>query len=664
MKNIIDYFKKKKDKTANLFELINFFGKGVEKFLKELQNKGEIVEIRKNFFIYLKNTPFLLGKVYLQGKGILVETKEGYYFFNLNPLKLMAGDLVLLKKEKRGLRIFKILERAYKKLVGFYLGEKLFLPIMKKSEEFVLKDEVKLPKGTIIETEILVYPNKNKKGLVKLKNVLGSYGDEDAEIIGFCKSRNLSIDFPEEVLKEAGGIKEKFSLRERDDFTKEEIFTIDPKNAKDFDDAISLKEEGDFFVLGVHIADVSHYVKENTSMDNEAVKRGETLYFPSRAIHMLPPKLSENICSLKEGKKKFCVSLLIYFDKKWKHLKTEIRESIIKSKKRFIYEEVEEILKGRKSPFSKTLKKMEELSEFLKEKRIRRGSLEFEFPEFELIYGEDGKIREVAPLYRLKSHSIVEEFMLFANREVARYLYNKNYNFLYRIHEKPDPFKLMDLKVLVQRWGFDFPVNVDEPTPKMLQRILKEWKNLEEGVYFQELLLRSLPRAIYSPIRDIHFALNFNLYCHFTSPIRRYADLLNHRVLKKAMRNEKIEISNLKELAEGLNEKSRVKEEIERDFLEYKILQILKEREGEVFIGTIVSVLDSGFFVFIPRYFVTGFLPFSSFKNNFIIAYKGEQRAGDLKGRYSFKLRDEIKVKIKEVEPLKRRLTLDYYPYD
>ncbi len=664
MKNIIDYFKKKKDKTANLFELINFFGKDVEKILKELQNKGEIVEIRKNFFIYLKNTPFLLGKVFLQGRGLLIETKEGDYFFNLNPLKLMEGDLVLLKREKRGVRIFKILERAYKRLVGFYLGEKLFLPIQKKAEEFVLKDEVNFSRGTIIETEILVYPNKDKRGLVKLKDVLGSYGDENSEIVGFCKSRNLPIDFSEDVLKEAGEIKERFSLKGRVDFTKDEVFTIDPKDAKDFDDALSLKEEGDYFVLGVHIADVSPYVRENTLIDKEAMKRGETLYFPSKAIHMLPSKLSENICSLNEGKKKFCVSLMVYFDKKWKHLKTEIRESIIKSKKRFTYGEVEEILEGKKSSFSNTLKKMEELSEFLKEKRIRSGSLEFEFPEFELIYDEKGKISEVAPLYRLKSHSIVEEFMLFANKEVARYLYNKNYNFLHRIHEKPNPFKLMDLKILVQRWGFDFPVNVDDPTPKMLQRILKEWKKLEEGVYFQELLLRSLPRAVYSPIRDIHFALNFNLYCHFTSPIRRYADLLNQRVLKKAVKNEKFEISNLKELAERLNEKSKVKEEIERDFLEYKILQILKEKEGEVYLGTIVSVLDGGFFVFIPRYFITGFLPFSSFKNNFIIAYKGEQRARDLKGRYSFKLRDEIKVKIKEVEPFKRRLTLDYYPYD
>ncbi|MEJ5166272.1 MAG: RNB domain-containing ribonuclease, partial [Thermoanaerobaculia bacterium] len=553
MKILLEFLENKKNKGAYFEEIKNIFGKEILEDLKLLQKEGKIVEIRKNYFISLKRTPFAIGKVFFQGKNLFVETEKEEYFFPSNPLKLMEGDLVLLKKEKGRVRIFKILERAEKKLIGFYLGEKNFQPLKRLKEEFILNKPLNLPYGSLIETEILFYPDRKRKGVLSFKNLIGKFGCTKDEIFAFCLSRNLPYSFPEKVLEEAKVIKKEENLRERVDFTEKEIFTIDPKDAKDFDDGISLEEEGENFILGVHIADVTHYVEENSEIDREATLRAETLYFPTQAVHMLPPLLSENLCSLKEKEKRLAVSVLMYFDKRGKHLKTEFVESVINSKKRFTYEEAEEILEGKRSKFSKTLKRMEKLSEILKEKRLKKGGLEFEFPEMEMEYDSKGNLIGVLPLERLKSHSIVEEFMLFANREVARFLFRKNYPLLYRIHPKPDPMKLLDLKVVCQKFGLDFSVNLDEPTPKMLQKVLEKWKNEKDGPYLQELLLRALPRAIYSPKRDIHFALNFETYCHFTSPIRRYADIIVHRSLKRALKGIKYERNDLERVSEHLN---------------------------------------------------------------------------------------------------------------
>lgn len=658
MNEILNYLQNKKIKGASIFELESLFGKEVREKLETLKIEKKIVEIKKNFFITLKKSPFSIGRVYLKGKNVFIEDEREEYFFQSNPLKLMEGDIVLLKRERGFVRVLKILERAEKKLIGFYLGEKNFIPLKRLKEEFQLKSPLNLPYGSIIETDIIFYPERKRKGVVSFKNFLGNFGNTKQEIYAFCLSRNLPFNFPEKVLKEAKETKKEKNLLERVDFTEKEIFTIDPKDAKDFDDGISLEEDGENLILGVHIADVSHYIRENSEIDREAFLRAETIYFPTLAVHMLPPLLSENLCSLKEKENKLAVSVLMYFNKDGKHLKTEFLKSVINSKKRFTYEEVEEILKGKKSKFGKTLKRMENLSEILKEKRMKKGGLEFEFPEIEMEYDRAGNFIGVLPLQRLKSHSIVEEFMLFANREVARFLFRKNYPFLYRIHPKPDPMKLLDLKIVCQKFGFDFPVNLDEPTPKMLQNVLNKWKNEKDSPYLQELLLRALQRAIYSPKRDIHFALNFETYCHFTSPIRRYADIIVHRSLKNALKGIKYERNDLEMVSQHLNNKAKEIEDIERDFLEYKILQLLAGKEGEVLEGIVVSVIESGIFIFLPEYFITGFMPFSSIREIYFIPDKTEQSVRTAGKNFHLKIRDSVLVKIVEVNPFRRSLRL------
>lgn len=658
MKNILKFLESKKNKGAELNEIISLFGKNILEDLKILQKEGRIVEIKKNHFISLKKSPFLMGKVFFQGRNLFIETEREEYFFPYNPLRLMEGDLVLLKKEKGSVRVVKILERAEKKLIGFYLGDKNFQPLKRLKEEFQLLRPLNLPSGSIIETDIIFYPDRKRKGVVKFENLIGSFGNTKEEIYGFCLSRNIPFEFPKNVMEQAKNIKKTENLKNRLDLTGKEIFTIDPVDARDFDDGISLEEEENL-ILGVHIADVSHYVEENSEIDREALLRAETLYFPTMAVHMLPPFLSEDLCSLREREEKLAVSVFIHFERNGKHLKTEFKESIIKSKKRFTYEEAEEVLKGKKSKFQKTLRKMLWLSEILKEKRMKKGGLEFEFPEIQLQYDEKGNLKGVLPLEKLKSHSIVEEFMLFANKEVARFLWNKNYPLLFRIHPKPDPMKLLDLKVICQKFGFDFPVNLNEPTPKMLQKVLEKWKNEKDGPYLQELLLRALPRAIYSPKREIHFALNFENYCHFTSPIRRYADVLVHRSLKNALKGIKYERSDLERISEHLNNKSKEKEEIERDFLEYKILQLLKGKEGKILEGIIVSVIESGIFIFLPEYFITGFMPFSSIKDIYFIADKVKQSVHTASKNLNLRIRDGVLVEIKEVNPFKRFLRLN-----
>jgi len=447
----------------------------------------------------------------------------------------------------------------------------------------------------------------------------------------------------------------------RRDFRDWPTVTIDGEKAQDFDDAVSVaRRDGGGFLLGVHIADVSHYVRPGTAVDREAAGRGTSVYFPDLTLPMLPEKLSNDLCSLRPAVPRLTVSVLMEIDPKGGMGRTEFLPSVIRTAARMTYTSVFGILEGdakQRAAYSRLVPDfllMRDLARVLREKRLAEGSLDFDLVEPELVY-EGGKLREVAAAERNEAHRLIEEFMVAANVAVASLFTEKRVPAVYRVHPAPAAADLEKLRELLGHFGFALP-QADEIRSRDLQDVLEKAKGRLEEKFVSVRVLRAMKLAVYSNENVGHYGLAKKNYTHFTSPIRRYPDLVVHRILKSLLAKRKPESKDLAAVALHASERERNADDAERALLEWRILRFLKERLGEEFTGTVVDVTRAGLVVELDDYFVEGLLPFPALRGDQDVRPAGRRRRGS-KRRKSFDPGDRIRVILAACDPVFQRMT-------
>lgn len=672
--------------------------------IRGLASDGEIIKIKGNRFGLPEKMNLVTGVVqgHPDGYGFVIPEDGGEDLF-INPRSMrevMHGDKVICRAEsaqkggKKEGRIIRILERGHKTIVGIYEPSGHFgfvIPDDRRISHDIyipFKYSGKAKKGHAVITEITAYPMKNRNPEGRIIEIIGYPDNPDVEIDIVLRKYDIPSKFPIDVLKEADAVQKEVTDDEitgRLDLRDKNIVTIDGEKAKDFDDAVYVERlNNGNYMLGVHIADVSHYVKEGNTLDNEAFKRGTSVYFPDRVIPMLPFQLSNEICSLKPKVDRLTLSALMEFDKYGELIDYRFDETVINSKERMTYTDVAEILnevqssklkvssmelKERYSYLLKDFYLMRELCEVLREKRMRRGSIDFDLPEPYIILDLMGKPENIIKAERNIAHKIIEEFMLVANETVAMHFMKQEIPALYRVHDEPDQSKIIELSEFVSNFGYHLKIPVFKKGieskfhPKRFQELLNSIRGKPEELLISTITLRHMKQARYSPENIGHFGLAFENYTHFTSPIRRYPDLIVHRLLKEIIKKKHIPKKRLDiweerlpKIAQHSSEKERTADAAENDIVELKRVQFMLEKIGDEYEGIISGVTSFGLFVELKEIFVEGLIHVSSMADDY---YALNERDHSLIGRRTkkrFRMGDRVKVKVENVSIEKRQI--------
>ena len=534
---------------------------------------------------------------------------------------------VAITSENTGRRregtITKIISRGTTRIVCTYEKSKTFgfaVPDNPKfgSDIFIPQERSKgAVSGHKVVVEITDYGKEGRKPEGKVVEIIGHINDPGTDIMSIVKAYDLPVEFSEKIMHQVENVSNEVSTADmagRMDFREWQTVTIDGEDAKDLDDAITLTKEGDNYKLGVHIADVSNYVQEHSALDVEALSRGTSVYLVDRVIPMLPHKLSNGICSLNAGENRLTLSCVMTIDPKGNVIDHTIAESVIKVNRRMSYTSVKKILEDHDENEIREYENlvpmfelMRELAAILRKKRMKRGSIDFDFPETKIVLDEKGKPIEIKPYERNVATKIIEDFMLIANETVAQDYFWQELPFVYRTHDNPDTEKIKKLSTFINNFGYSIHIGQDEVHPKELQKLLQKIDGTPEEALISRLTLRSMKQAKYTTMSTGHFGLATPYYCHFTSPIRRYPDLQIHRIIKDNLRGrmnaKKIEHYDkiLPEVAKHSSEMERRADEAERETDKLKKVEYMSERIGEVFEGVISGVTEWGFYVELPN---------------------------------------------------------------
>lgn len=575
--------------------------------------------------------------------------------------------------------IVKVLEHGKTTIVGTYEASKTFGFVVPDNARFTqdifvpLEHSMGAVAGHKVLVEITEFGGNGKKPEGKIAEILGHINDPGTDILAIAKDYELPMEFSEKVLNQAMRVAKPVSeadMAGRLDLRGWQMVTIDGEDAKDLDDAVSLVMEGENYRLGVHIADVTNYVQEHSALDVEALERGTSVYLVDRVIPMLPHTLSNGICSLNAGEDRLALSCIMLISPKGEVIDHQIAETVINVDERMSYTSVNKILAlhdeeetKKYETFVPMFRQMEKLAAILRKKRMKRGSIDFDFPETKVILNEKGWPVEIKPYERNVATRLIEDFMLIANETVAEDNFWQELPFVYRTHENPDPDKIKKLCAFIQNFGYNLHLSGEELHPKELQKLLDKIEGSPEEALLSRLTLRSMKQAKYTVDCTGHFGLAAKYYCHFTSPIRRYPDLQIHRIIKDRLRNRMTEKRKehyekiLPEVAKQSSERERRAEEAERETIKLKKAQLMSEHIGETFTGVISSVTGWGMYVELPNT-VEGMVHITSLTDDY---YRFVEETYELVGEATgkqYKLGQTVDIVVQSVDELMR--TIDF----
>ena len=653
--------------------------------IKEMSTQGTLVKIRGGRYGLPDEMNLITGKLHghPNGFGFVIPDKHhdtnDVFIHRKSMNEAMHQDHVLVRVESEKEpgrpegRVIRILQRNTLNIVGVYetFGrDGWVIPTETKYFHDVFipgKNRKDAKNGQIVDVRIETYPTRHQPPVGKIMEVLGKSNDPEVEVLSILRKFGVRQGFSPKILKEAKMMAKENRLDDRKDLTELLTFTIDGKKAKDFDDAISLEPMGDGYRLGVHIADVSHFITENSHLDKEAFERGTSVYYADGVIPMLPEILSNEACSLKPKEIRLTLSVFIDFDSQGNSLATQIYKSFIKSRRRFTYTEVAGLLKKGSNkendyPFLQTLTDMYHLSQTLRKRRFKNGSVDFHVPEPD-IQIEDGKVKQIEIVEHNAAHQVIEEFMLAANQAVALNLHEKDIPCIHRIHEPPDPTKIFEFKEFISSFGLRLS-DSGKIRSKDLNSLLKKIQGTPEERVVNTLLLRTMKKARYSPSDPGHYCLGFTHYAHFTSPIRRYPDLIVHRIVKKYLKHKcskkekKALQSSLSEISEQSTQMEIQAMSIEREIISLRQAQFMMDKIGKTFYGIITGVASFGFFVELENVFVEGLVKVSSIMDDYYLFIETEHKLIGQKFHRVFQIGNRVKVRVKDIVLSKRQIDL------
>ena len=661
----------------------------VDRAIDALEQDGIILAVRGKRFSLLEFTPYHAGviRVHPDGHGTLRGSDGGPdIHVDRKAIKgAMNGDLVIARVEKDSRRIrnrdvltgevTRVLRRAHRTVVGrFHERENggIVVPFdVRLDHDIGIDKDATLDaiEGEMVNVEIERYPDRSSNlARGRVVERLGFIGDPGVDIEVVIRKFHIPHNFPAEVLAEADRTPVEVAsteLSKREDLREHNIVTIDGETAKDFDDAVEVQHLANGnYLLGVHIADVAHYVTEGSLLNEEAFERGTSVYFPGRAIAMLPERLSNGICSLNPRVERLTFSVDIEIDARGRFVDHKIYKSVIKTKERMTYTDVNAILTDRTPELEKRyeylipdFERMHELYKILRTRRESRGSIDFDLPEADVMLSESGEIESIQATERNVAHRIIEEFMLSANEVVAQELVFANQPGIFRVHQQPDPRKLEDLREILKEFKLPLRGDVEEIRPGELQRILKTVVGTPEERFLTNIVLRSMKRAFYAEENLGHFALALDHYCHFTSPIRRYPDLIVHRRLNELIANGPAHGDRLQKIerahplvAMQSSERERRAEEAEREVLEWKKVIFMRDRVGESFTGIVTGIAPFGLFVELDEIFVQGMVPIATVGGDYWQYREREHRLRGEASNRELRLGDHVKIEVKSID--------------
>ena len=627
------------------------------------------------------------------GFVIVEDQEDDIYIAKEDSKDAFSGDRVLvkLKKKSNGARqegiILKVIEHKKDTLVGTFQKNKNF--------GFVIPDDKKLCRDIFISkknfgkarnnhkvlVQITKYPQKGKKAEGKILEVIGNVNEAGIDMLSLIKDYDLPYRFPKDVVKEAQKFGDKINPNDiagRVDLRgKYDIFTIDGEDAKDLDDAVCVQKlENGNYKLDVHIADVSHYVQENTLLDKEALLRGTSIYMLNRVIPMLPRELSNGICSLNEGQDRYTLSVSMELDNKGKIISSEVYKGIINVTRRMSYKDVQAILDNsneeivtKYKDYIADFKLMEELAKILKEKRITKGYLNLDIPESKIILDQDGYAIDVCKYETTFANEIIEQFMLAANETIAEKFYWLKAPFIYRVHEEPDIEKVNELNKLLFNFGYKIHVKEGKIYPAEFSKILKEVEGKPEEKIVSNMILRTLKVAVYDSENKGHFGIASKYYCHFTSPIRRYPDLFIHRIISKYLKNDytmsekQVEFYNkvAENDAKQSSDREKIATQVERDSIDIKKAEYMSKKIGEQYEGIISGVTQFGVFVELENT-VEGLIRFENLGDEYY-EYDADHKIliGE-RTKETFKIGDKINIEVIDANKQEKRISFKRIP--
>jgi ribonuclease R len=689
--SIIRYLRERAQRPVRLKEIARALRvdareyRRLKRLLREMEEAGDIYRVRKRRYALPDRINLAVGRLQVirAGHGFVIPEEGGEDVFVTSSQLGNAydGDRVVarIERQRRGRKpegtIVRVLERARSRVVGVYHRSGPYSYVTPL--ESALHRDVGIPRGAggeagdgvIVVARIVDWGSDHHDPVGEVAEILGRPGEPGVDVLAIVHSHELQAEFPRDVLGDAEKLRAahdgEIELGDRTDFRGTLTFTIDPADARDHDDAISIERlASDRWRVGVHIADVSHFVREGSRVDLEALDRGTSVYLVDRVLPMLPEVLSGDLCSLKPDEDRYTLSACLEMNSAAEVISVDFASGVIRSRHALAYEEAQEIIDGERladKELRESLRSLRDLALRLRESRQARGGLDFDLPEARVIVNSAGEPTTVQRILRLDTHRLIEEFMILVNESVARSVDSKGVPFIYRVHEAPDPDRLERLREFVTGLGLKLARDADR-TPRTLQRLLASVEGRPEEPVVSTLVLRSMKQARYSAERAGHFGLGSRAYAHFTSPIRRYPDLVAHRIIRMAVLEGRAVPEELAGQLEAVARRASARErqamEAERESVDLKKMEYLERHLGDVFDGTISGVTSYGMFVLLDDVLAEGLVHVSQLADDYYQFLEDDYALIGEVQRRRFRLGDRVTVQVIKVDREARQLDL------